>query len=91
MSSRDEAHAALTGLRDMIDGLEYEYQRSVSSMQLMVRSISTALDYRDVPDDMPSRIEGLAVDVKNALRNAKGEMAEAERCISDVHNQQLMS
>ena len=85
-NEKAEIHAAIDGLRSLIDQQEYEWQRVAASLQLLVRQLAVMIEYCPTTDSTVGHIEGTATDIKHALRNARHELGEAEALMNALHS-----
>lgn len=79
-----DAKAALTAVEDLIKDSEYQYQRSIVSLHLLLRQIEVALEHREITNMILEDIKRAGTNLKHSLRNAIDELSAAENELNDL-------
>jgi hypothetical protein len=88
-SSDPAASGALDAVNDLVTQQQYEYQRAIANMQLIIHELQTLVDSLAITFDSVGSLEALHTDIKHPLRNARHELTEVENILSDVQRTML--
>lgn len=77
-SAESDARSLLSDVENLITQNEYEYQRSIASLHLILRQVEVALEHRKVTDAIVEDIGKAVTNIKYQLRNARDELGDAE-------------
>lgn len=83
---RSSAESLIARAKGFLEQNEYEYQRTLASLHLLLRQIESTVQNREITRAAVEAINNTTTEIKYQLRNARHEMGGAEDQLNELHN-----